>query len=103
MKPFNENPFARDTPVRTFSNGIEAMFWHGKNCDKCLKYDSESKTEEEAKCKLSFHLDFGFVSGEIPLWVCKEIGCTYDPLYQHGKFSRRCRQYEDESMKDLPF
>jgi hypothetical protein len=103
MKSFNENPFAKDTPVHTFSNSMEAMFWHGENCDNCLKYDVESKSEEESKCPLAFYLDMGFITGEIPLWVCKEIGVKYDPLYQHGEFGRRCRHYKDESMKNLPF
>lgn len=103
MKKFNENPFQADTPVRTFSNGTEAMIWHGHNCDKCLKYEAESTNEEDAKCPLAFHLDMGFITGEIPLWVCKEIGITYNPLYQYGEFHSRCRKYEDESMKDLPF
>lgn len=104
MKEFNENPFARDTPVRTFSNGCEAMDWHGNNCSNCLKYDAESTSEEEAKCKFAYHLDIGFILGTIPLWVCKEIGIDYhNPLYQFGTFHSRCNHYEDETTKDLPF
>lgn len=81
MKDFNENPFKKDTPVRPFSNGSEAMEWHDRNCEKCLLYDDEAESEETAKCKLAFHLDYGFVSSEIPIWVAKEIGCDYNPLY----------------------
>lgn len=39
MDVFNDNPFAKDTPVTPFSNGTEAQSWHQCNCDKCIKYE----------------------------------------------------------------
>jgi len=74
-------PFDPEKPVRPFSNGTEAMVWRDKNCDKCINYESESKTPEEAKCKLAYYLDLGYIVGAIPLWVAKDMGCDYNPLY----------------------
>jgi len=90
MSEFNENQFKKDTPVVPFSNGSEFESWHHNNCDACVNYDDESENEEKAKCKLAFHLDFGMISGIIPLWVAKEIGCKYNPLYQSCKLSSEC-------------
>jgi hypothetical protein len=102
MKEFNENPFKKDTPVLPFSNGTEAEGWMHQNCDKCYKYETESKSERTAKCKLSYHLSLGFIKGNIPLWVAKEIGCEYDPLY-HVTLMNNCRERRGEHEKDLPF
>ncbi|MBF05011.1 MAG: hypothetical protein CMP76_17175 [Flavobacterium sp.] len=95
MKNFNENPFKKNTPVVPFSNGTEAMIYAENNCHNCIKYSNESQNEENAKCKLAFHLDMGAVSGDIPLWVAKEIGCTYDPLYGSVKLYNKCREFSD--------
>ena len=91
MAEFNENPFKKDTPVRPFSNGSEADSWHHHNCLGCNKYENSSTTEEEAKCKLAFHIDLGFLAGDIPLWVAKDIGCTYDPIYGTVNLYAKCR------------
>ncbi|RHJ83519.1 hypothetical protein [Parabacteroides sp. AM08-6] len=84
MAEFNENPFLKDTPVTPFSNGTEAECWHERNCDKCIKYENKSD------CELAYHLDMGFILGTIPLWVAKEIGFSYNPLYQTGRLNERC-------------
>jgi hypothetical protein len=102
MTEFNENPFLKDTPVRCFSNGTEAEIWQHNNCDKCIRYENESKTQEEAKCKLAFFLALGHIVGTVPLWVAKEIGCKYDPLYLCCEFSTECRQ-KMTSESDLPW
>ena len=100
MEVFNDNPFAKDTPVTPFSNGTEAQSWHECNCDKCIKYENQSESEEKAKCKLAYHIDYGFVLGTIPLWVAKEIGVRYDPLYQTGRLHSQCREFR---TGDEPF
>ena len=92
MEKFNENPFNKFTEVTPFSNGSEAMIWRENNCDKCLNYEDKSKEEIDAKCKLAFNIDIGFVKGHIPLWVAKEIGCDYNPLYQTCNL-HKCRKY----------
>ncbi len=91
---FNENPFKKGTPVIPFSNGTEAMIWKDRNCDKCINYESESKEEKDAKCKAAFHLDYGFISGTLPLHVAKDIGCEYNPLYGFVKLLD-CRMFND--------
>ena len=63
------------TIVVPFSNGTEAGVWHERNCEQCARYEMESESEEEAKCKMAFHIDLGFMAGEIPMWVAKRIGC----------------------------
>jgi len=104
MSEYNENPFKKDTPVRCFSNGTEADIWQSNNCDKCIHNEYESKTEEEAKCKLSFYICLGLIVGTIPLWVAKEIGCDYyNPLYGYVKLYNKCRKRRLESERDLTF
>lgn len=91
MKNCENCPFDPNKPFRPFSNGSEAMDWQSRNCGKCMNYENNSTSEETAKCKLAYHIDFGFVSSEIPLWVAKEIGCDYNPLYGHVKL-HNCRK-----------
>lgn len=100
MSEFNENPFLKDTPIIPFSNGSEFENWQHNNCHNCIKYEDESNNEESAKCKLAFHLDFGTISGTIPLWVAKDIGCDYNPLYQTCNLSKKCRE---KRKGDEPF
>lgn len=97
MSQFNENPFKKDTPVVPFSNGYEFENWQNNNCNACIKYENESDSEEKAKCKLAFHLDMGNITGDIPLWVAKEIGCEYNPLYGRVRLNKKCRQFRDGS------
>lgn len=105
MKEFNENPFAKNTPVVPFSNSVNADIWSESNCHKCLKYECKSKKESEAGCKLAFYIDLGQVEGNIPLWVAKEIGCIYtSPLYQLIELSKVCTKIDYiKSDKDSPF
>ena len=93
MSEFNENPFAKNTPVLPFSNASEAESWQDLNCYKCINYDSESEYEDKAKCKLAYWLDYGYVEGTIPIWTAKEIGCVYSPLYQTCILSKKCRKF----------
>lgn len=92
MSDFNENPFEKETPVKPFSNGMEAEYWQNVNCHCCKKYESESKTEDKAKCRLAFHIDRGYITGTIPLYIAKAIGCDYNPLYQTCKLNNDCRE-----------
>jgi hypothetical protein len=105
MLEFNENPFLKDTQVSCFSNGMEAEFWQNKNCDSCRYHENESTIEENAKCKLSYNIALGWITGTIPLWAAKEIGCTYDPLYLQAKLWDGCRRHSptDSALEDLPF
>ena len=96
-KEFNENPYLKDTPVVPFSNGTEAMIYSESNCHKCINYSDEDKDEDKAKCKLAFHLDMGTITGNIPLWVAKEIGCNYDPLYGTVKLYNECKEFRNGS------
>jgi len=73
---------------RPFSNATEFMMWQDKNCYKCKKYESESKSEAEAGCKLAFNLDLSSVlDGTIPEWVADEIGTTdkHSQIYKKKK------------------
>ena len=98
-KQFNENPFKKNTQIIPFSNATEFETWQHENCHNCLDYESDSKTEQEAKCKLAFHLDFGCISGTIPLWVGKEIGINYNPLYQSGLIYSKCRKLKVDDLE----
>lgn len=67
------------------------------NCINCIKYDSNSTDKESDKCKLAYHLDMGNITGDIPLWVAKQIGYKYDPLYGHVRLDKTCREFRDGS------
>jgi len=89
---WNENPFARNTRVSIFSNGTEAESWCACNCDCCIRKN---------KCNLESAILSGWAGdGRIPLWVAKEIGCNYDPLYQQAQLSNQCRAF---TTGDEPF
>lgn len=89
---WNDNPFARNTLVSIFSNGSEAESWCGSNCDHCIRKD---------KCELETAILSGWADyGRIPLWVAKEIGCEYNPLYQQASLSAQCRGFR---TGDEPF
>ena len=91
MKKFNENPFKKTTPVRPFSNGSEFMDWHGRNCDKCIYYENESTSPEDARCELAYCMDVAAgITGEVPLWVAREVGCDYNPLYCSVRMWMHC-------------
>lgn len=70
------SPLVPDDAVQIvpFSNGSEFMMWQADNCDKCIHYECESQKPEDAKCKLAFYLDFGTISGEMPLVIAEAIG-----------------------------
>lgn len=89
-------PFNPLAPVIPFSNGTDAMEWHKNNCGKCLNYEKNQAKPNAPRCEMSLNIDKGFVSGEVPLWVCKEIGCTYDPLYRTVSLFERCTKFNKE-------
>lgn len=94
MKKFNENPFNKNTEVTCFSTGSEHADWMSNNCEKCDSF------EDDSKCKLSFHIGMSCIVGHIPLWVAKNIGVRYDPLYQRGNLGE-C--IEMRGIDDPPF
>mgnify|MGYP000622914857 CR=1 FL=1 len=70
---WNNRPFEKDTPVRTFGSGSELATWDAENCDRCIKHE---------ECELCDAITAAYLGdGRIPLWVAKQIGCQYDPLY----------------------
>jgi len=102
MKDFSENPFKKDTQVQPFGGGGENYrIWDSVNCSQCIKCERESKTEETAKCKLEFYISLGTITGTIPLWIAKEIGCEYNPLYLTVDLFDKCKCFDNG--KDLPF
>ena len=96
----NNCPFDEDLDVSPFSNGTDAMVWHGNNCDHCLNYEAESTEVEQAKCEMAFYIDIGFLSSEIPLRIAKLIGCKYDPLYHSATLFKKCLSFKDT---EIPF
>jgi hypothetical protein len=103
MENFNENPFKKDTPVKPFGGRGEAYRqWDAENCSRCINCECESQKEEDARCKLEYYISLGTITGDIPLWVAKDIGCTYDPLYGHVDLFDICKNRQT-SENDLPF
>lgn len=60
--------------VIPFSNATEAEWWKQKNCYHCAKYSDTVEIRTKAKCRLAYDLDFGFISGNIPLKTAIMIG-----------------------------
>lgn len=78
---WNNHPFEKDTPVRTFGSRSELAAWDAENCDRCIKHD---------ECELCDAIMAAYIGdGRVPLWVAKRIGCLYDPLY----FVRQSRKH----------
>lgn len=64
---WNNHPFEKDTPVRTFGNRSELAAWDAENCDRCIKHD---------ECELCDAITAAYIGdGRVPLWVAKRIGC----------------------------
>ena len=92
---WNNHPFKKDTPVRTFGSGSELATWDAKNCDRCIKHE---------ECELCDAITAAYLGdGRIPLWVAKQIGCQYDPLYLTATLGKTCRERRTEEQRDFPF
>lgn len=95
MKPQEE----KFTP---FSTGTGAMIWYSNNCDLCKKayfpkdgeYPSDKTMKEYCRigkeCKLKYHIDFGFITGEIPLEIAEQIGIS-----ETGGLKESCMFFSD--------
>ncbi len=57
-----------------FPNGTSAMNWQDYNCLLCKKYENKSTKEEDAKCNPAFHIDMGYILGEIPDVMAHKVG-----------------------------
>lgn len=92
---WNNHPFEKDTPVRTFGSRSELAAWDAENCDRCIKHD---------ECELCDAIMAAYIGdGRVPLWVAKRIGCLYDPLYLSASLESTCRERRTEEERDFPF
>lgn len=92
---WNNHPFEKDTPVRTFGSRSELAAWEAENCDRCIKHD---------ECELCDAIMAAYIGDErVPLWVAKRIGCLYDPLYLSARLESTCRERRTEEERDFPF
>lgn len=58
---WNNHPFEKDTPVRTFGSRSELAAWDAENCDRCIKHD---------ECELCDAIMAAYIGdGRVPLWV----------------------------------
>ena len=95
-----------------FSNGTEAMDWMDQNCDRCVKAYKPLKEGEwpsfktmqtycsiGKECKLKLHIDIGFITSEVPVDICKQIG-----MDEVGRL-KNCMHFsdnEDDGFKPNP-
>lgn len=57
---WNNHPFEKDTPVRTFGSRSELAAWDAENCDRCIKHD---------ECELCDAIMATYIGdGRVPLW-----------------------------------
>lgn len=96
-----------------FSNGSEAMDWCARNCDRCTKafhpkVDGDWPSDKTMRqyisigkeCKFKYHIDLGFIIGEIPLSIAQQMGYTEDKVWFPD-----CIHYsdnEDDGYKPKP-
>lgn len=91
--------------ISPFSNGSEAMDWVDNNCNRCVKAyrpkvegDFPSfKTMQQycsigKECKLKFHIDMGFITGEIPVHIGEQIGFSDE---HKNSLKQTCLLYSD--------
>lgn len=93
----------KEPQMTPFSNGSEAMTWYHHNCDQCVKayhptngmwpkYSTLKQYVSCGKeCKFKFHIDDGFITGEIPLSIAEQIGYT-----EEKGFPRNCLHFSDK-------
>lgn len=87
-----------------FSNGTEAMIWYAHNCDRCVKAyrpkDPNNWPKDETmrqyiscgkECKFKYHLDWGHITGEIPMRIAEEMGYTEEKCV----FPSNCMYFSD--------
>ena len=98
-----------DVMFTPFSNGTEAMMWVSNNCDRCTKAfipkNGEYPSDETMKqyisigkeCKLKYHIDYGFITGKIPLIIAKQIGL--DEVYGLKESCMFYSDNEDDGFK----
>jgi hypothetical protein len=63
-----------------FSNGSEAQSWQSRNCYRCWKYLNRGTKREKMRCKTSFDIDLGYITGELNCRVdkiTKKPDCPY--------------------------
>ena len=85
---WNNHPFEKDTPVRTFGSGSELATWDAENCDRCIKHE---------ECELCDAITAAYLGdGRIPLWVAKQIGCQYSarPAESAGQRSNEISHFD---------
>lgn len=101
--------------ITPFSNGSEAMDWVGNNCDRCIRAYKPTKEGEwpsdktmrqycstGKECKLKYHIDIGFITGEIPLQIGEQIGFRDE---HKNCLKQTCLLYsdnEDDGFKPKP-
>jgi len=93
--------------MQPFSNGTEAMMWQEQNCERCVRA-YWPKGEDWPKdttmrhyisigkeCKLKYHIDLGFILGEIPVEIALQIGAKENE-YSRLKLPWNCIMFSDD-------
>jgi hypothetical protein len=100
-----------ENKVRPFSSGTEAMMWLDHNCDRCVKSFKPKHSLPDFKttqnlvnlgreCRLKYHIDMGFITGDIPEDIAKQVGWTLEK-----GFPESCMMYsdnDDDGWKPTP-
>lgn len=74
-----------DEQVIPFPNGTSAMMWSVRNCDRCVKACHSTVEDDVLRgyvrsgkmCKYQYFIGLAWLTGFIPLDICKGMG--YDP------------------------
>jgi hypothetical protein len=94
----------KEPQMTPFSNGTEAMSWYYHNCEQCVKayfpkepgnWPKDSTIRQYIscgkECKMKYHIDYGFITGEIPVSIAEQIGYT-----EEKGFPSSCIMFSDK-------
>jgi len=84
-----------------FSNGNEADHWRSNNCDICIKYENESVNRKDARCKIAYDIDLGYVAGELSKRVQKIVLNIKCPFLKTERLKRQKRIKKDVNQVEL--
>lgn len=83
-----------------FSNGTEAQMWQEANCWQCWKYkfDQNKTDREKCVCRTGYHIDLGYITGELPERVKKIISKSDCEYFQEKRLEYKKRKQEPMTL-----
>ena len=93
--------------IEPFSSGTDAMCWLDRNCDRCVRAykpkdwnnppdfaASKKLVNLGLECKMKLAIDFGFISGEVPIDIAQLVGWNEEDGWPSG-----CAMFSDDEKE----